>query len=114
MPREFLDNDRGGRRREVAGRVTVRLHGACMGAGIELPAGAGRVIARRDAVIALPEIALGLVPGAGGTWTIPQRIGRQRTAWLALTGSSIDALTAQEWGLVDEIDDDSPTTLHNP
>jgi enoyl-CoA hydratase/carnithine racemase len=98
----------------LAGRVTVRLHGACMGAGIELPAGAGRVIARRDAVIALPEIALGLVPGAGGTWTIPQRIGRQRTAWLALTGSSIDAQTAKEWGLVDEIDDDSPTTLHNP
>jgi enoyl-CoA hydratase/carnithine racemase len=46
---------------------------------------------------------MGLVPGAGGTASIPRRIGRQRTAYLALTGERIDAHTAHAWGLVDEI-----------
>ena len=46
---------------------------------------------------------MGLVPGVGGTVSIPARIGRHRTAWLALTGERIDAPTAREWGLVDEV-----------
>ena len=54
-------------------------------------------------VIALPEVSLGLVPGAGGTVSIPRRIGRHRTAALALSGATIDAATALAWGLVDEI-----------
>lgn len=87
----------------LAPRVSVHLHGACMGAGIELPAYAHRVTASPDAIVSLPEIGLGLVPGAGGTVSIPRRIGRQRTAWLGLTGARIDAATALEWGLVDEI-----------
>jgi enoyl-CoA hydratase/carnithine racemase len=84
-------------------RVTARLHGACYGSGIELPALAGRVVAAPDTRIALPELALGLIPGAGGTVSLPRRIGRHRTAWLALTGAPIDAATALAWGLVDEI-----------
>jgi hypothetical protein len=87
----------------IAERVTATVHGACIGSGIELPAFAGRVVARHDARFALPEIALGLVPGAGGTVSLPRRIGRQRTAYLALTGSTIDAETALEWRLVDEL-----------
>ena len=87
----------------LASRVSVHLHGACMGAGIELPAYAHRIVAAPDAVISLPEIGLGLVPGAGGTVSIPRRIGRQRTAWLGLTGARIDASTALDWGLVDEV-----------
>lgn len=88
---------------QIAGRTTVYLHGACMGAGIELPAYAHRVIAAPDTTISLPEIGLGLIPGAGGTWSIPRRIGRQRTAWLGLTGRPIDAPTARKWGLIDDI-----------
>jgi enoyl-CoA hydratase/carnithine racemase len=87
----------------LAERVEVHLHGACVGAGIELAAFAGRVVARDDAWFALPERALGLSPGAGGTVSLPRRIGRQRTAWLALTGARIDAATALAWGLVDAI-----------
>ena len=87
----------------LADRITVELHGACMGAGIELPAFAHRVLAHPDTVFALPEIGLGLVPGAGGTVSLPRRIGRHRTAWLALTGARIDAPTALAWGLVDGI-----------
>jgi enoyl-CoA hydratase/carnithine racemase len=88
---------------QVAERTEVHLHGACVGAGIELAAFAGRIVARTDAWFALPERAMGLLPGAGGTVSLPRRIGRQRTAWLALSGARIDATTALEWGLVDAI-----------
>lgn len=84
-------------------RLVARVHGDCMGSGVELPAFAGHVEARPDARFALPEIALGLVPGAGGTVSLPARIGRHRTAWLALTCRSINAATARSWGLVDEV-----------
>ncbi len=87
----------------IADRVEARLHGACVGAGIELPAFAGRVVAAPDAVFRLPEIAMGLVPGAGGTVSIPRRIGRWRFLYLALSGRGLDAATAQRWGLVDAI-----------
>ncbi len=88
---------------QVAARVTVQLHGACIGAGIELPAFAGRVVAAPDTFAALPEVSMGLIPGAGGTVSITRRIGRQRCAWMALTGRRVDAPTALAWGLVDEI-----------
>jgi enoyl-CoA hydratase/carnithine racemase len=87
----------------LSDRVTVHLHGACMGAGIELPAFVGHVTAAPDSRIALPELRLGLIPGAGGTVSLPHRIGRQRTARLALSGEVIDAPTALAWGLVDEV-----------
>lgn len=87
----------------LADRVTARVHGASVGSGVELAAFAGWVEAAPDATFALPEVAMGLVPGAGGTVSIPGRIGRHRTAWLALTGERIDAPTARRWGLVDEI-----------
>ncbi|MEY4372501.1 MAG: hypothetical protein RL219_1270 [Actinomycetota bacterium] len=90
----------------LGSRMAMVIHGNCMGAGIELPAFTGSVTAGIDTVIALPEVAMGLVPGAGGTISLPRRIGRQRTAWLALTGERIDAETALDWGLVDRIVDD--------
>jgi enoyl-CoA hydratase/carnithine racemase len=88
---------------QIADRLHVHLHGACMGAGIEVPALAHHVVAAPGTAIALPELALGLVPGAGGTASIPKRIGRHRAAALALSGARIDAETALAWGLVDEI-----------
>ncbi|MCU1401576.1 MAG: hypothetical protein JWN62_4685 [Acidimicrobiales bacterium] len=92
---------------QLSDRTRVHIHGACMGAGIELPAFAGHVSAHPDSAIALPELSLGLIPGAGGTVSITRRIGRQRCALLALCGSPVSASTALEWGLIDEI---SPTT----
>jgi enoyl-CoA hydratase/carnithine racemase len=83
--------------------VEVRLHGACVGAGIELPAYARRVVASPGTRFLLPEVAMGLIPGAGGTVSIPRRIGRWRTLFLALSGDVVDAATALSWGLVDEI-----------
>lgn len=84
-------------------RVTVHLHGSCIGAGIELAAFAGRVVAAPDTVLRLPEIAMGLVPGAGGTVSIPRRIGRQRFCAMALAGAAVDAEQALAWGLVDDV-----------
>jgi enoyl-CoA hydratase/carnithine racemase len=86
-----------------AERVTVEVHGACIGAGIELPAFAGRIRARPDARFSLPEVAMGLIPGAGGTASITRRVGRQRAAFLALSGTPLPAETAYRWGLVDEV-----------
>lgn len=88
----------------LADRTTVVVHGACAGSGVELAAFAGRILARPDATFVLPELSMGLVPGAGGTVSLPARIGRHRTAWLVLTGRTIDAETARSWGLVDRID----------
>ena len=87
----------------VADRVVAHVHGPCRGSGVELPAFAGQVVATEDATFGLPELSLGLIPGAGGTVSLPRRIGRHRTAWLALTGSAIDAPTAHGWGLVDAV-----------
>jgi enoyl-CoA hydratase/carnithine racemase len=83
--------------------TTAHLHGACVGAGIEIPAAAGRIAARPGAMFRLPEVSMGLIPGAGGTVTIPRRIGRRRAAYMAISGAEIDLATALAWGLVDEV-----------
>lgn len=88
---------------QCAARVSVRVHGACVGAGAELPAFCRRVVAREDARFVLPELGMGLVPGAGGSVSLPRRIGRQRTAQLALTRRALSAERALAWGLIDEI-----------
>jgi hypothetical protein len=87
----------------IAPKVTVFAHGACVGAGTEIAAYAGRVVAAPDAFFALPEVHMGLVPGAGGSVSVVRRIGRWRAAWLMLTGERLPAATALRWGLVDEI-----------
>ncbi|MBV9842299.1 MAG: enoyl-CoA hydratase/isomerase family protein [Sphingomonadaceae bacterium] len=87
----------------VRDRATAHLHGPCIGAGIEIPAAAGRLIARPRTSFRLPEVMMGVIPGAGGTATIPRRIGRQRACWMALSGAAIDLPTAVAWGLVDDV-----------
>ena len=84
--------------------ATARVHGACVGAGIELPAFCRRVVAAADSSFRLPEVGMGLVPGAGGTASILARIGRHRTACLAVTGQAVTAPVALEWGLIDEVE----------
>jgi enoyl-CoA hydratase len=86
-----------------ADRVSCRVHSACIGSGIELPAFAHHVSAHPKSFFQLPELTFGLIPGAGGCVSISRRIGRQRTAWLALSGQKINARRALDWGLVDEV-----------
>jgi enoyl-CoA hydratase/carnithine racemase len=47
---------------------------------------------------------MGLIPGAGGTASIPRRIGRQRACYMAISGCELDVATALAWGLVDGVD----------
>lgn len=92
-------------RERLGANLVCEVHGANFGAGVELPAFCGHVVARPESTFCLPEVTLGLTPGAGGTAGIPARIGRQRTALMAFTAMTLDAHTALEWGLVDAIDD---------
>ncbi|MBO0678503.1 enoyl-CoA hydratase/isomerase family protein [Mycolicibacterium sp. S2-37] len=82
-------------------RCVARVHGQVLGSGLEMAAYCGQVVTTPDAVFGLPELDLGLIPGAGGTVSITRRIGRWRTAYLVLSGRTIDAPTALRWGLVD-------------
>jgi enoyl-CoA hydratase len=86
-----------------AERLTFRIHGAAIGAGAEMAAFGRRVEATPDAFFQLPEIRYGLIPGSGGCVSIPRRIGRLRTAYLALSARRLDARAAQTWGLVDAV-----------
>ena len=79
----------------------AEVHGQVLGSGLEMAAFCGRVVSRPDAVFGLPELSLGLLPGAGGTVSVTRRIGRWRTAYLVLSGQVIDPAIARLWGLVD-------------
>ncbi|MDT5325728.1 MAG: hypothetical protein QOF25_2880 [Mycobacterium sp.] len=95
----------------VLDEITARLgpscraevHGQVLGSGLEMAAFCRHVTCRPGATLGLPELALGLIPGAGGTVSITRRIGRWRTAYLVLSGQTIDPATALDWGLVDEV-----------
>ena len=82
------------------------LHGTVLGGGLEMAMGCHARIADRNTKLGLPEVTLGLIPGAGGTVRLPRLV----TADLALTmvagGKPITAPDAQTAGLIDEIADD--------
>ena len=84
-------------------KLHVHVQGAAIGAGVEIAAFGNQVTATLDAWFQLPELKYGLIPGAGGTASIANRIGRQRTVFMALSMKRIDAQIAHYWGLVDEI-----------
>lgn len=86
---------------QLRDRVRPVLHGACVGAGIEVPSFASHVTAREGTWFRLPELTMGLIPGAGGTVSLTHRIGRHRTAFMTLTAIRVDLSTALAWGLVD-------------
>ena len=90
-------------------RIEARITGACVGAGLEIAAWARRIEATRDAWFQLPELAMGVLPGAGGCVSLTRRIGRQRTALMILSGRRISARTALAWGLVDALVDEPAT-----
>lgn len=80
--------------------VIAAIHGFCMGGGMELALAADIRIASPDAIFALPETALGLIPGGGGTQRLPRLIGMGRALDMLLTGERVDAQEAMRIGLV--------------
>jgi enoyl-CoA hydratase len=85
--------------------LDVHVQGACVGAGLEIAAFAARLTAASQAWFQLPELSMGLIPGAGGCVCVPGRIGRQRAGLMILSGRRINAETALRWGLIDAIED---------
>ena len=90
--------------RDIPVHVRTYLNGPAIGAGLELAAFAHEVTAHPKAWTQLPEIRMGLIPGAGGTVSVSRRIGRHKTAYMVLTGKRINAETAHKWGLIDNIE----------
>lgn len=89
-------------------RLHAFVQGLCVGSSLELAAYASRIVATRNAVFQLPELKMGILPGAGGCVSLSRRIGRQRAALMVLSGRRVSAVTALEWGLVDELVDELP------
>jgi enoyl-CoA hydratase len=85
-------------------RVTIAaLHGVAFGGGLELALACDLRLAANDVRIALPEVALGLFPGAGGTQRLPRLVGGSVAKGLIFTGREIGAEEARAIGLVDGI-----------
>ncbi len=82
--------------------VVARLHGAVVGAGLELAAACDLRVAAEGTAFAMPEVLLG-IPSVVEAALLPRLVGAGRAAWLVLTGEPIDAKTALDWGLVQEL-----------
>ncbi|WP_414900206.1 enoyl-CoA hydratase/isomerase family protein [Sphingomonas flavalba] len=89
-------------------RLITHVRGACVGAGLELAAFSHRLTAAPNAWFQLPELRMGLLPGFGGTVSLPRRIGRQAACRLILSGRRIGAREALAIGLIDVIVGDPP------
>ncbi len=85
--------------------VVAAIHGACLGGGLETALACRYRIAtdHPKTVFAVPEVQLGLIPGAGGTQRLPKLIGLQRALDMILTGRNVRARKAWQMGLVDEL-----------
>lgn len=85
--------------------VVAAIHGACLGGGLELALACDARVASEEKATAfgLPEVMLGLVPGAGGTQRLPRLIGIAAALDLALTGKRLNARRAKKAGLIDEV-----------
>ncbi|MGC8505202.1 MAG: enoyl-CoA hydratase/isomerase family protein [Thermoplasmata archaeon] len=87
--------------------VIAMLHGYSMGGGLEIAESADIRVAGESAVIAQPEINIGINAGAGGNVILPRLVGRGMAMYLILTGERISARKAMEIGLVDLVFPDS-------
>ena len=85
--------------------VVVAIQGLALGGGLELAMSCHYRVAAADARLGLPEITLGLIPGAGGTQRLPRLIGASLALDMMLSGSPISALEAAGRGLIDEVAD---------
>ena len=90
--------------RELPVPVVARLHGAVIGAGLEIAAACDLRVAGEGTKFSMPEVKLG-IPSVVEAALLPRLMGSGRAAWLVLTGDTIDAWRALEWGLIEEVSD---------
>src|SRR5262245_66504064 len=88
--------------------VIAAIAGVCMGGGLELALGAHYRVAKADAQIALPEVKLGLVPGAGGTQRLPRAVGLEAALNMIVSGATVPAAELKGTALLDDVDDGDP------
>jgi 3-hydroxyacyl-CoA dehydrogenase len=87
--------------------VIAAVHGTALGGGFETAMSCHYRIARSDAKVGLPEVKLGLLPGAGGTQRVPRLAGVPAALDLMLSGVAVPASRALELGLIDRVVDDN-------
>jgi 3-hydroxyacyl-CoA dehydrogenase len=85
--------------------VIAAIGGPCMGGGLELALGCHFRVAKADAQIALPEVKLGLLPGAGGTQRLPRLVGLDTALNMIVSGNPVPAAQLKDTALFDEITD---------
>ena len=85
--------------------VIAAISGVCMGGGLELALGCHFRIARSDATVALPEVKLGLLPGAGGTQRLPRVVGLETALNMIVSGAQVPAAQLKATALFDEVVD---------
>jgi 3-hydroxyacyl-CoA dehydrogenase len=83
--------------------VIAAINGVCMGGGLELSLACHYRIATAGASLALPEVKIGLIPGAGGTQRLPRAVGAAKAMQMITSGEPIDARDALAHGLVERI-----------
>ncbi|MBL3665875.1 enoyl-CoA hydratase/isomerase family protein [Streptomyces sp. M2CJ-2] len=83
--------------------TVAAVHGFALGGGFELALSCDVIVADRTAVLGLPEVSVGVIPGGGGTQLLPRRVGAARAAELIFTARRVEAAEARELGLVDEL-----------
>ena len=85
--------------------VIAAIHGTALGGGFEVALGCHYRIAVASAAIGLPEVNLGLLPGASGTQRLPRLIGAEKALDVMLSGKPVNAPLARDYGAIDEIAD---------
>ena len=83
--------------------VVAAVAGYALGGGLELALLSDLVVADETAVVGLPEVSVGVIPGLGGTQLLPRRIGTARAAELIYTARRLDAAEAAALGVVDRV-----------
>ena len=83
--------------------VIAAIGGGCMGGGLELALGCHFRVAAPDAPLALPEVKLGILPGAGGTQRLPRAIGVEAALNMIASGASVAASHFKNTALIDEV-----------
>ncbi len=92
--------------RHIQKPVIAAINGVAAGAGLNIALACDVVVAARSAKLIQAFVRIGLIPDAGGTWSVPRLIGRARaTRWL-MSGDALDAQTALDWGLITDVFDD--------
>ena len=83
--------------------VVAAIHGTALGGGLEVALGCDYRVALDSAKVGLPEVKLGILPGAGGTQRLPRLIGAQKALEVIVAGNPVKAKDALELGIVDEL-----------